>query len=256
MKKFATLIVALAVTVLVSNAYAVTNTETYVVSVAGNNTNELLKASATFALTNSDLVVTLANTSPSNPNDPSDILTGVFLSIAGDPKLTPVSVGLGTGSSIINFRLPQEFDGSVGRVWSYRNDLIRAPGGDNEGISSTSLKWFRPRYLFPGERLPGSGSLSGVRFGLTTLNDLPGNDDNALKRRALIDSSVVLTFSGLPSGFTLSDISNVKFQYGDKVTAASEPLGELVSVVSVPEPSTILLTVSGLATLFFVKRRK
>src|SRR5580704_934075 len=109
MKKFATLFVALVVFALVSNAHAVTNTATYTASATGNNPNEKLDASATFVISNSDLVITLANTSTSDPNDPSDILTGILLAIAGDPKLTPVSADLGPGSSIINQHLPHDF---------------------------------------------------------------------------------------------------------------------------------------------------
>jgi hypothetical protein len=252
MKALTTLFVTVAVMVLVSNAYAVT----YTASAAGNNANEKLDASATFVLTNSDLVITLANTSTSDPNDPSDILTGVFLAIAGDPKLKPVSADLGPGSTIIDHNLPLGFNGNVSGEWAYRNDLVRAPDGDNEGISSTPLKWFGGRNLLSTKRIPGARALSEVQFGLTTLNDLPGNDDRALEGRALIANSVVITFAGLPADFALSDISNVEFQYGYRVISGSELLGQPVSVVSVPEPSTILLTVSGLATLLFVKRRK
>jgi hypothetical protein len=242
MKKIATLFVALAVTVLVSNAQAVTDKK--------------LDASATFVISNSDLVITLANTSTSDPNDPSDILTGLLLDITGDPKLTTVSADIGPGSSIVGHSVPPGFTGNVGGEWSYRNDLIRAPQGDNEGISSSTLKWFNARDLFSNKRLPGARSLSGVQFGLTTLNDLPGNDDGALRGRTLIANTVVLTFDGLPADFALSDISKVNFQYGYRVTPASELLGEPVTVISVPEPSTIMLAAAGLLGAVAFARRK
>jgi hypothetical protein len=256
MKKFATLFVAFAVFVLASNAHAVTDTATYTATAPGNNANETLDASATFVLTNSDLVVTLANTSKSDPNDASDILTGLLLDITGDPKLTTVSAQLGPDSSIIDHSVPTNFTGNVGGEWSYRNDLIRGPQGDNEGISSTTLRWFNARDLFTKKRLPGARSLSEVQFGLTTFNDLPGNDDASLKGRALIENSVVFTFAGLPSGFTLSDITKVDFQYGYRVTPASEILGEPVAVISVPEPSTIGLVAAGLLGAISFARRK
>jgi hypothetical protein len=234
----------------------VTDTATYTATAAGNNANETLNASATFVLTNSDLVVTLANTSKSDPDDASDILTGLLLDITGDPKLTAVSADLGPDSSIIDRSVPTNFTGNVGGEWSYRNDLIRAPEGDNEGISSSALRWFRARDLFSNKRIPGARSLSQVQFGLTTLNDLPGNDDASLKGRALIANSVVFTFAGLPAGFTLSDITKVDFQYGYRVTPASEILGESVSVVPIPEPSTITLVAAGLlGAISFAKHR-
>jgi hypothetical protein len=252
MKKFVMLFVALAVFALESNAHAVT----YTASATGNNPNETLKASATLVLSNSDLVVTLANTSMSDPNDPSDILTGLFLAIAGDPKLTPVSADLGPDSSIIGYPVPANFNGNVGGEWAYRNDLVHAPDGDNEGISSTALKWFGGRNLLSTKRIPGARPLSEVQFGLTTLNDLPGNDDVALKHRPLIQTSVVITFAGLPAGFALSDISNVEFQYGYKVLPGSKLLGEPLNVVSVPEPSTIALVAAGLLGAIAFARRK
>jgi hypothetical protein len=236
MKKFATLFVALAVVVVVSNAQAVTDTATYTASAAGNNQNEKLDASATFVISNSDL-------------------TGVLLDITGDPKLTTVSAELGPDSTLVGHSPPRGFTGNVGGEWSYRNDLIRAPQGDNEGISSTTLKWFNARDLF-SKRLPGARSLSEVQFGLTTLNDLPGNDDGGLRGRTLIANSVVLTFAGLPTDFTLSDITRVNFQYGYRVTPASELLGEPVSVISTPEPSTIGLVAAGLLGAVAFARRK
>jgi hypothetical protein len=253
MKKLAALFVALAVFVLVSNAHAVT----YTASATGNNPNEKLNASATIVITNSDLVVTLANTSTSDPNDPYDILTGIFFDIAGDPKLTPVSADLGPDSSIIGQSFRTNLNGNVGGEWAYRNELTHAPLGDNEGISCTTLRWFGARDLFSTKRLPGARSLAEVQFGLTTLNELPGNEDGALKRRALIEGSVVCTFA-LPvqlTNFTLSDISGIEFQYGYRLVQP-ELLGEPVTVVSVPEPSTIGLVAAGLLGVVAFARRK
>ena len=67
---------------------------------------------------------------------------------------------------------------------------------------------------------------------------------------------MVFTFSGLPTDFSLSDISKIEFQYGSRVTPASELLGEPVNVVSVPEPSTIGLVTAGLFGVIAFARRK
>src|SRR5258708_7356641 len=56
----------------------------------GNNAGETNSASVTFSLsisgTATNLLVTLTNLATYKPNDPSDILTAVFFSLAGDPN--------------------------------------------------------------------------------------------------------------------------------------------------------------------------
>ncbi len=54
----------------------------------GDDTNETLSASATFVVTNLQLVITLSNTSAFDPDDSADILTGIFFTLDGDPLLT------------------------------------------------------------------------------------------------------------------------------------------------------------------------
>jgi len=68
----------------------------------GNDAGETNSASVTFSLsvsgTTTNLLVTLANLAAYSPNDPPDILTAVFFSLAGDPTLTKVSGVLNAGS--------------------------------------------------------------------------------------------------------------------------------------------------------------
>jgi hypothetical protein len=235
--------------VVASNAYAVTFTATR----PGNDPGETLKATAIFTVSDLDLVITLSNDATFDPNDRRDILTGVFFTIAGDPKLTPVSAELGPGSIVIGHPLPVGFAGDVGGEWAYRNALVHAPLGANEGVSSTRLKWFKAKNLFGGANLQGPKSPDGIQFGLTTLYDLPGNNHRGIRNRGLIENTVVLVLEGLPVNFTLADISNVTFQYGKGV---KEPqiTGELVAVV--PEPGTITLVAIGLLGALAITRRR
>jgi hypothetical protein len=61
----------------------------------------------------------------------------------------------------------------------------------------------------------------------------------------------VFTFSGLPNGFSLSDITNVSFEYGTNTKETA-----IASVPLVPEPTTLMLVAAGLGMLTFTTRRR
>jgi hypothetical protein len=227
------------------------NALTFTGSGPGNDPGQTLQASATFTVSNLDLVVTLANTAAFDPNDAPDILTGILFTIAGDPLLTPVSAEVAPDSFIIGGHPLSDFTGDVGSEWAYRNGLTKTPLGANEGISSTALGLFGKKNLFPGPTIPKSGSFNAVQFGLTTSFDSLGNDRGNIKNQSLIESSAVFTFSGLPENFPLGDISGVTFQYGTNV---KQP--ELTGITVIPEPTPIMLAATGLGLLALTDRRK
>jgi predicted small secreted protein len=212
--------------------------QTFTATGLGKDPGETLSASATFTISNLDLVVALSNTGTFDPANADDILTGIFFTLSGDPTLTPESAQVAPGSLVVGHRLPLGFTGDVGSQWAYRNDLVRAPDGADEGISSTKLKWFGTKNLFSKTKIKGFGSFNGISFGLTTADDNP--DDN----QGLIQNSVVLTFSGLPQDFTLSDISDVVFQYGTSLKQPELLCGAGGSDIA--EPPTMALVAMGI----------
>ena len=112
----------------------------------------------------------------------------------------------------------------------YRSGLSGAPGGAGQGISSTGLGLFGPFDLFPGSNLQGPASPDGLQYGITSAGDNPltGNTPvTASGMNDLIQNAVAFKLTGLPGGFTLSDISNVSFLYGTSLP--------------VPEPATLWL---------------
>ncbi len=251
MKKLATTFVALTMFIVVSGAYAKTYTGTFTAATKKGG-SETFKASATFVVSNLELVVTVSNTGTSDPRTTGDILTGVFFNFVGDPHLTPVSAMVPSGSSVIGHSLPLGFDWNVGNYEAYKNGLtyVTSEGTDNEGISSTKLKWFKKTDLFPGEKIRGASPLSGAQFGITTLYDLASDNGGGLKNKGLIQNTVVFVFqlpsnlSGLTADQINGDISDVTFQYGTSIKSGLDIAGELVA--QIPEPNTISLVVVGL----------
>ena len=110
--------VALAALIVDSDTYALTFTG----AGPGNNPGQTLQASATFVVSNLDLVVTLSNDATFDPNDAPDILTGVFFAIEGDPALTPVSAMVGPGSLMIDHR---PLSGFTPRIHNSRSASVR-----------------------------------------------------------------------------------------------------------------------------------
>ncbi|MGA2604808.1 MAG: XDD4 family exosortase-dependent surface protein [Verrucomicrobiia bacterium] len=243
-KNIASVFVAVTSLIVATSARAVTFTATG----PGDNPGKELKASATFAISNADLVITLSNDATSDPNDAADILTAIFFKLDGDLKLTPVSAQLGDGSTVIGHRMPLGFDGNVGGEWAYRSDLDYGTSGVVEGISAANLKWFTAKNLFGGPNLEGPKAPAGVCFGLTTVDDLPGNDKGSIRNKGLIQNSVVFVLDELPLDFALADISDVSFQYGTNLKPLSEISGAMIAAF--PEPSTVALVIVGLMGAF------
>ncbi len=192
-----------------------------------------LAASATFATSGSNLVVTLTNTSTSDVLIPADVLTAVFFDVSGGPlSLTPVSALLEAGS-VVHFG-PSN-GGDVGGEWAYKSGLAGPYGA--YGIGSAGFGIFGPPDMFPGPNLQGPVGPNGLEYGITSAGDNPATGNAPVTgSNALIQNSVVFTLSGLPAGFSLSQINNVVWQYG--TDTGSEP--------HIPAPGSIaLLALAG-----------
>ena len=210
-------------------------------------TGQGLSASVEFLLVGGNLQVTLTN-SGADVFAPSDVLTAVFFNIAGNPALSSESALLNSGSTVLFGSAP---GGIVGGEWAYGRGLAGAPGGANQGISSSGLDDLFGGPTFPGDNLQGppSGAVDGVQYGITSgLDNSTTGNQKVTGSEALIQNSVIFTLGGLPDGFTLDDISNVSFQYG---TDLDEP-----NTTPVPEPGTLLLLGSGLVSIGIWGRKK
>jgi len=254
MKRLASVLVALALfsVVLSSRAVAAPTSVTFTGGAPTNVKTEkgvFLKASATFTISNLDLVIFLSNVSTNAPQTDNDILTAMFFDIT--PTLqqgpTPSSATVAPSNTITGSMYFGN-DTIVSGQWAYRGDLGgKSSKGAPEpyGVSSTSFsKIFSAQDLFSPLYLNGTKPLSGVQFGLTDLVALSPNAASDLKKTDFIQNTIELVIDGLPSNFTLADIGDVSYEFGTSFSKGINIPGVLVG--QIPEPSTIMLVAAGL----------
>lgn len=221
------------------------------VAFSGSNGSNL-SASVTFDVSGSSLQVTLRNTSASDVLVPADVLTAVFFAVAGNPVLTPVSATIPGGSSLL---FSQNGPGitDVGGEWFYQTGLIGF-GGATQGLSTVGFG-FSQSNVFPGPPLDGGPGNNQLAFGVVSTGEDPATGNAPVSgSRPLIKDTVVFALSGLPSGFQLSEVSNVRFQYGTNLTEPS--FSGSSQIPEVPEPGTLLLVGSGVAAATLLRRRR
>ena len=196
-------------------------------------------AQVDFVRSGSNLIVTLANTSTSDAMVPTDILTGVFFNISGNPSLTRTSAVVPLTSSVVEIGTGTNVtpgDRVVGGEWAYRNSL--SVGGNNQGISSSGLGLFGPGDLFPGIDLVSPTSPAGINLGITSAGDNVLTGNGGISGQWLTKNANVFALGGY-TGEPSADIGLVRFQYG---TALTE-----FSIEVVPEPGSIILCLAGMA---------
>lgn len=242
---------------------------------SGAAASRIVASKATFTLSGNELQIDLAATYASpGKYGPAAGLSGLFFSIAGDPALTPISATVAPGSSIIHAGTctPGPCAGvtDVGGEWGYQYSAAGFTGGPagNYGISSSGyLTTGLPHNVGnfnngkAGANLDDPASLGGANFELfakTVKSFTRGN--GGLMNTPLIESEVNFVLGGVPSGFALSDISNVSFQYGTSFTETnlSDSCVSGCPAPSVPEPASwgaFAVAVLGLGLLYQARRR-
>ncbi len=219
-------------------------------SITYSMTSGSKSATAEFVRTGSNLVVTLTNTSTADAMVPTDILTGIFFNITGDPALSRTSAMVPLTSSVFVGNSNTDAtpgDRVVGGEWAYQHTASVPP--NNGGVSSSGLGIFGGGDLFPGSNLQGPDSPDGVQYGLTSAGDNQLTGNGGLSGEHLIKNSVVFTLGGFTSEPD-AVILAVAFQYG---TDLSEPR---VTGFIVPEPGSFALAITAAALAIAFQRRR
>lgn len=207
-------------------------------------------ASVTFSASGGTLTVDLSNTSLSDALVPTDILTGVFFEIAGNPSLGQISAKVLAPNEVYDGgtnTIITPGDRIVGGEWAYKNSIVVVPP-NNEGISSAGLTIFGPGDLFPGPDLEPPTSPDGIQYGITTAGDNLLTGNSGITGTGLIKSAVEFKLSGFV-GEPDAIIAGAFFQYG---TALDEPGFQGGDI---PEPSSVALLAIGMATIVACRRR-
>jgi hypothetical protein len=225
-----------------------------------------LSADATFDFTGTTLTITLTNTAdPSTVLTPSDILSGLFFTLTGDPTATPVSATIVSGdiTQSANCTTPCATATNVGGEWSYADAGLAAAAGTNEGISASGyLPVNADSGNFNGSNLQDPTALDGLQFGIVPTGFVAGQGNGGVDNQALIVDHVTFVLT-LPTALDVDNLSNVYFTYGtlpealfggcaDVTGANCEP----VEVGFVPEPATLALLGSGLGVLSVRLRKR
>lgn len=72
---------------------------------------------------------------------------------------------------------------------------------------------------------------------------------------SLVRNSITITLSNLPVGFSLSSVTNVRFQYGRGLNEVQLIPPTPIIVVPVPEPSSLTGAAFGIAACLLGLRR-
>lgn len=206
--------------------------------ISGSSGN--LSASADFEIVSNTLQITLSNTSKMDVLVPTEVLTAIFFDVGGGTVFTPLSAMLANGSTV--FYGPNG-GGNVGGEWEYAHGLTNTPFGQRQGISSSGLSLNGSLASFPGSNLQGPVCVDGLQYGITSAGDDPATGNAPVTGKyALTQYSVLFTLGGLSADFSLSDISNVSFQYG---TALYPTDPSFPGHPPVPEPTSLVLLGMG-----------
>lgn len=219
---------------------------TVVIQFKGASANRSAEATFSQAAPGQNLVVTLVNNYPGDVLVPTDILTAVFFKLPSNPTLTRISAVVPSGNTVLFGSTDP--GGVIGGEWAYRGGLSGAPLGAKAGISSAGFGFFGPGDRFPGNNLQGPDSPDGIQYGITSAGDNPSTGNQAVTGgNALVKNTVVFTL-GVPGGYTLTMVENVSAQYGTDLSDPNIPL--------IPEPSSVVLMLAGIAALGMTTRRR
>jgi len=240
---------------LLSSAHASAST----FSATGTNaiTGDPLSASVVFNYSQSSnqLSITLINNDA--VSDPSDALSAVFWDYAGSPlnlsltsAIAPTVVTDSTGTVVTtgtNVNL-KNTDGAGHVEWGFASTTASSGLGGSGG-TAVSEQYGLGTAGFGIS--PGFGLSGGQQFNYGIINGYT-NPNPAVKGGTFVQGQANFVLSGLPTGFDITKIEDVRFQYGTALSDAALTASTSPSVpTNVPEPSATLAL--GLMALGMLK---
>ena len=251
------------------------------VCVASVGSATTLSADAVFTFSGGNtLTVVLKNTGAADSSDvPGNILSGLFFNITGSPTLNPQSATVSAGSTLVNSALcnPGPCTSATTNMageWGYQFSGSGFSGGgpaSKNGIASSgylttglagNIGNFGPGGT-AGTNLDGPASLDGIQFGIIANGAFNPNGGADVP---VIQNSVTFVLTGVFTGLTGANISNVVFTYGtafgeNSTTSGCTATGNSTDCggsgqSTVPEPASILLFGTMMLLTVYATRRK
>lgn len=193
------------------------------------------------------LQITVSNTGQVAPADESGVMGALFFNLSGNPTLTPLSMSLGAGSSIVNG------SGDPSPNWRYDAGL-NGPDGATQGVSAAGYGLFGSRGNFCSAANCGN-LLHGIDWGLVDAAYIAGSGNGSIAGEPMIQDTAVFVLSGISPGFDPSvDVSNVSAQFTATLTDSLNVTGD--DPPGVPEPSAYCLIGTGMIVVSLVKRKR
>jgi hypothetical protein len=224
----------------------------------GNSTALAAKAVFDDSIAN-QLTLTLTNTGP-GASVPSDVLTGIFWDYAGSP-LTSLTLSSAKAPTVITNNATTGTNIDLTKVggskveWGFAKTTASSGLGGASGVANPVTQHYGIGTagfgISPGLGLSGGQQLN---YGIITGYD---SANPAVSGGTFIKNSATFVFSGLPTGFDLTKIQNVRFQYG---TALNEPSTYYIAPPpppkKVPEPgATAALGLFAIGALKLGKKK-
>jgi hypothetical protein len=233
---------------------------------SGTQNGFLNQAKVEFDLSGTDLTVTLTNTSPQlfNKNtggtdmlQATNVLSGVLFDIAGNPTLTVGNAKLASGSSMLNTGSATDTSASG---WGFGTPSGGSFNGQAYGIEAfggISVPMGKGNFANSNTAPNSAVKLDGIDYGVVGSGYVAGTGNDHLPTTPFEQTAEVFHFT-VPSGFDLSNINNVSFQYGTSNGEAAF-VGTPPPQQPTPEPGALTLLgigIAGLGGCAWRRRRK
>jgi hypothetical protein len=214
-------------------------------------TSSSLSASASFNLLNNNrLEIVLTNTG-SGARNATDVLTGLFWDIVGNPTLNLRSAQAPQAITPIGPQAGQDLDNNPNdpgnNEWRY---AFRANNLSNQVEQSYGLGTARFGGIFDFPQ----GTPNQDDWGI--INGFASNAPRGfVNNGSYANNSIRFVLGGLPLGFDLSQVGNVRFQYGTNLANHPNLVGSVPSPAPVPTPA-LLPGLIGMGVAAMRKRKK